>query len=277
MIIMNIDSNCILSTDHIHIWHNQSDEGPGLDFRSHIHGEYEILYVFSGDVEFYMEGYKYPLQSESMLLTPPNIFHGWKPRSRRLYRRVSVLFLPEMLDQAEQPLFLKLFREGIRFFPNTSSRNINLFIQALLDCENMESSLQKAAVKGRLVSLLSEISLLQSGRAMKDTAADKRILDVLTYLGEHLKDDLTLEAMAGRFNISKNYLNILFRQTTGTTVSHYIRIKRLALARQEMMRGAKAQEAAYNAGFNDYSNFYRAYKACYGCLPSAPYTVTRSK
>jgi AraC-like DNA-binding protein len=59
------------------------------------------------------------------------------------------------------------------------------------------------------------------------------------------------------------------RQTTGTTVNHYIRIKRLGLARQEILLGASAQKAAYRMGFNDYSNFYRAYKSFYGGLPSA--------
>jgi AraC-like DNA-binding protein len=95
-------------------------------------------------------------------------------------------------------------------------------------------------------------------------------MGVLKYLEEHLRNELTLEGIAARFSVSKNYLNLLFRQTAGTTVNHYIRIKRLGLARQDILKGSNAQEAAYNAGFNDYSNFYRAYKTFYGSIPSAP-------
>jgi AraC-like DNA-binding protein len=36
------------------------------------------------------------------------------------------------------------------------------------------------------------------------------------------------------------------------------------------MAGCPAEEAAYKSGFNDYSNFYRAYKAFFGITPSAP-------
>jgi AraC-like DNA-binding protein len=61
---------------------------------------------------------------------------------------------------------------------------------------------------------------------------------------------------------------VLFRQETGTTINQYIKVKRLALARQEMRNGCGAEEAAYKAGFNDYSNFYRAYKSVYGIMPS---------
>jgi AraC-like DNA-binding protein len=260
----------IIHGDYLDIWNNESNEGPGVDFRSHIHPEYEIIYVFSGDVDFFLDGYKYPFLSESLFLTPPNAFHGWKLRSPRLYHRASILFAPELFEPAEQSCFLNLFIPGPRFFPNTSSRNINFYIRALLECKDMEQPLRRLALKSRLVSLLSEISLLNSSHARVPASGDTRALQVLEYLAEHLREELTLEDVAGRFNISKNYLNILFRQATGTTVNQYIRIKRLALARREILKGVKAQEAAYYAGFNDYPNFYRAYKAFYGSLPSAP-------
>jgi AraC-like DNA-binding protein len=264
------NKNNIIHIDNLDIWNNESTLGPGVDFRSHIHAEYEIIYVLSGEAEFYLEEYKYPFFSESLFLTPPNTFHGWKPLSPRRYHRVSVLFIPELFDQAEQSLFLKLFNTGPQFFPNTASRNINFYIRALLECKDIEPPLQKIALKSRLVSLLSEITLLDSKYSREPASKDKRIMGVLKYLGEHLRDGLTLEDIADRFSISKNYLNLLFRQTTGTTVNHYIRTKRLGLARQEILSGFTAQEAAYKAGFNDYSNFYRAYKAFYGSMPSAP-------
>jgi len=265
-----VDEKRILHNNYMEIWHNKSDEGPGIDFHAHTHAEYEILYVFSGDVEFYVEGYKYPFQPESLLLTPPNNFHGWKPRSRHLYHRVAVLFMmPDFLDRAEQTFFMELFNTGPRFFTDTSSRNIGFFIEALLECVDMEEPLQEIALKGRLVSLLSEISFLQSSHAREPASRDKRVQEVLKYLGEHLSEELSLEGLSQRFSISKNYLNILFRQATGTTVNQYIRLKRLVLARQELINGSGAEEAAYKAGFNDYSNFFRAYKSFFGDMPTA--------
>ena len=266
---MDIKNN-IIHTDYLDVWNNESNEGTGVDFHSHIHEEYEIIYVFSGEVEFYLEGYKYPFLSESLFLVPPNSFHGWKPLSSRLYHRASILFEPELFNSVEQEHFLKLFSNSPRFFPNTSYRNINFYIRALMECKDMVPSLQVIALKSRLVSLLSEITWLPSSQTSEPVSTDKRILVILKYLEEHLGNELSLEDIARRFNISKNYLNILFRQTTGTTVSNYIKIKRLGFARQEIVRGLKAQEAAYKAGFNDYSNFYRAYKEFFGSLPSAP-------
>lgn len=267
MASMNIN-DCVLRTSHVEIWHNKSDEGTGIDFCSHSHEQCEIIYVFRGEVEFYVEGYKYPLLSENLLLTPPNSFHGWRPCSHRLYHRVSVLFMPELLDQTEQEIFLKMFSAGPRFFPNTSSKDISFFVRALLECKDMENPLRDTALKSRIVSLLSEIPFLKENHTLEPVSTDQRVLGVLEYLGKHLRDNLSLEDLACRFNVSKNYLNILFRRATGTTVNHYIRIKRLGLARKEILQGAHVKEAAYNAGFEDYSNFFKAYKSFYGSAPS---------
>ena len=44
---------------------------------------------------------------------------------------------------------------------------------------------------------------------------------------------------------------------------------RLVRARQEIQQGAAVEETAYRVGFNDYSNFYRAYRAFFGAAPSS--------
>ncbi|MDR2095289.1 MAG: helix-turn-helix domain-containing protein [Treponema sp.] len=55
---------------------------------------------------------------------------------------------------------------------------------------------------------------------------------------------------------------------TGTTIHHYILLKRLTLVRQRIWNGYGVEEATYKAGFNDYSNFYRAYKSVFHIKPS---------
>jgi AraC-like DNA-binding protein len=185
--------------------------------------------------------------------------------------------MPDFLDKAEQGVFLELFNSGPRLFPDTSSRNIGFFMQSILACADMGQPQQRLTLKGRLVSLLSEITLLQLNHTREPESGDKRVHDVLAFLGEHLKEELGLEDLSWRFNISKNYLNTLFRQATGTTVKQYVRIKRLGLVRQELTKGANLEEAAYKAGFNNYSNFYRAYKSFYGSMPSTQRTNKGSR
>jgi AraC-like DNA-binding protein len=97
---------------------------------------------------------------------------------------------------------------------------------------------------------------------------NEKIQAILGYLNSNLHKPISLDQLVQKFYISKNHLNVIFRKETGTTVNQYIRIKRLVMARQEILQGCAAEEAAYNVGFNDYSNFYRAYKAFFGIMPS---------
>jgi AraC-like DNA-binding protein len=132
----------------------------------------------------------------------------------------------------------------------------------------MEPSLQKLVSRIRTVALLTQIHYLHSTKAVKPVILDERIRKMLVYIEQHLKDDITMDDLSGKFFITKNHLHSVFHKTVGTPVMKYITTKRLGLVRQEMLNGIKAGEAAYRAGFNDYTTFYRAYKSFYGSAPS---------
>jgi AraC-like DNA-binding protein len=145
---------------------------------------------------------------------------------------------------------------------------IGFLIQSLFDCKDMEEPLQTIAVKHRAVSLLTYIHQLYLQNLVCPAPKNERIQAMLTYLNRNLREPVSLDTLCREFRISKNHLNVIFHKETGTTVNQYIRIKRLVMARQEILKGSTAEEAAYKAGFNDYSNFYRAYKAFFGIIPS---------
>jgi AraC-like DNA-binding protein/mannose-6-phosphate isomerase-like protein (cupin superfamily) len=266
-----VNTDDVFQTDKMYIWHSKSDEErPCLDPCDHaLHLESEIFFIFSGKVEFIIEGYRYALLPESLLLIPPETIHGWKLLSPSLFHRFSIHFLPEYLDEAERSLFMGIFSGAPRYFPCTSSWNINFFIQTLINSMHLDEALRPIAIKSRLLSLLTELRVMCLDTTEKPVPVDERVLRVIRFIEEHLLEPLSLEGLSRRFNINKNYLNALFRQATGSTVNRYIRLKRLIFVRHEILhQGANMEEAAYRAGFNDYSNFYRAYMAVYGSMPS---------
>jgi AraC-like DNA-binding protein len=132
----------------------------------------------------------------------------------------------------------------------------------------MDKGLQNAALKHRIISLLTYIFQMYSKNLPRASPRDERIQVILRYLNNNLYKPVSLDELSGEFYISKNHLNVIFRRETGTTINHYIRMKRLTQARQEIRNGCTAEEAAYKVGFNDYSNFYRAYKTFFGIMPS---------
>jgi AraC-like DNA-binding protein len=236
----------------------------------HCHAEYELYYFMQGDVEYRIEGHRYQLTPETLLLIPANSIHGVTVKTTRLHRRISIHFLPEMLDEAERALLLSLYQSSHRYYPDVGGSRIDSLVQSILDCKNMEAPLKPVALKHYIISLLIQVyqTNVQQKKAFS-APLDERIQAVLTYLNSNLQKKITLEHLAQKFKISKNHLNAVFRQEIGIAINHYIRIKRVVAARQKMLQGYSAEEAAYMTGFNDYSNFYRAYKSFFHVNPSA--------
>jgi AraC-like DNA-binding protein len=255
----------ILTTDLLYIWSQESDE---IYSDIHCHAEYEIYYFIRGDVDYRIEGSHYLITPDSLLLIPPNNIHGVTTKSTHTHQRISVHFVPELLDEPERFLLPEIFQAAHLYYPDLSAHRMRFLVQSLLDCKEMKEPLKKMAIKHRTISLLTHIYQIHLQNIPIATPQNEKIQAILSYLNSNLHKPISVDRLVKEFYISKNHLNVIFRKETGTTINQYLRIKRLVMARQEILQGSTAEEAAYKVGFNDYSNFYRAYKAFFGIIPS---------
>lgn len=90
---------------------------------------------------------------------------------------------------------------------------------------------------------------------------------ILRYINENYNEDLSLDALAERFFVSKYHLSHTFRREVGVSVYRYIMLKRLLAAKEMLLSGTPAGEVAYACGFGDYAGFWRAFKSEYGLSP----------
>ena len=96
---------------------------------------------------------------------------------------------------------------------------------------------------------------------------NQKINAVVEYINRHLDADLSLDALAGRFYVSKYHLSRQFKQYIGVPIHQYITKKRLMTARGMLRRGQPVRSAYLESGFNDYANFSKAFKAEFGLSP----------
>ena len=92
---------------------------------------------------------------------------------------------------------------------------------------------------------------------------------VMRYLNDHLTEKIKLSELAQHFFVSKYYICRAFRMQNGVSILQYLTEKRVYLARQLMEQGRTAFSAGMQAGFGDYSSFYRAYTRVIGHAPTA--------
>lgn len=71
----------------------------------------------------------------------------------------------------------------------------------------------------------------------------------------------------GALYVSKSHLNRSFKDFSGLTLYQYIIKKRLVVARDMLLEGQPVMDACMKCGFNDYSNFLKAFKREFGKSP----------
>ncbi|MER8041139.1 helix-turn-helix domain-containing protein [Streptomyces hydrogenans] len=122
--------------------------------------------------------------------------------------------------------------------------------------------------------LVMELLAADTAGAAEDApgAGDELLSRVHAHIEEHLMDpDLSPESIARAHHISVRYLQKLF-QNDGSTVSQWVRRRRLESCRFELGRSTRRitmAAMAHRWGFSSPSHFSRTFRGAYGMSPTA--------
>lgn len=101
----------------------------------------------------------------------------------------------------------------------------------------------------------------------------------INYLEEHLTEEISGAEAASHVGLSAFHFQRAFSLMTGLTVSEYLRSRRLSLAGQDLLRGARVLDTALKYGYETPESFSKAFLRFHGVLPSrarAPGTPLKS-
>ena len=115
--------------------------------------------------------------------------------------------------------------------------------------------------------LLLQAMLLRMG--LNDGKEPSReILFLKQYIRQHPEEDLSLNVLAARVNLSPAYLSTLFKQQTGKGLKHYIMDTRLAVAAEYLRSTSlKIYEVADKCGFPNVRYFTNLFSKRFGMTP----------
>ena len=145
-------------------------------------------------------------------------------------------------------------------------------IRSILELMVMEYADKKddtqRILKSMLQTLLLEIARryrIEKAGTTPGTLSEK----ILDYMGDH-SDVVTLRDIAGRFGYHPNYVSALIRRETGRTFSEILLEKRMQRAVLLMKNTTLSiEEISSLLGYNNHSNFYKAFRDHYGKSPRA--------
>ncbi len=257
----------------------------GYPFRTvrwHYHPEYEIHLVNATSGTFYIGDHIGSFQPGQLIMTGPNLPQNWisdiQPGEIVPLRSLVIQFpeafiedacatMPEM--EALRPL-LDRARRGILFDDATSAR-IRPLIERLIEAQG----LRRLALFWDILDILAcadDYEVLASLSFELDLSKinDSGINRALTYLREHLTEQIEEAELAAMVGQSQSAFSRAFKRPTGTTLVRYRNQLRVALACQLLLTepDSRVAEICYEVGFSNLSNFNRHFLKLKGISPS---------
>lgn len=98
----------------------------------------------------------------------------------------------------------------------------------------------------------------------------KKIEEVLSYIEDHITEDIECELLSRKMNLSVYEFRRIFAFIIGCPISDYIRKRRLSLAACEIAASDSVDvlELSKKYRYSDQSAFSKAFKAYHGCAPT---------
>ena len=239
-------------------------EPRGTDVEVHHHDFYEVYNLLAGEVSYWVDGRTYRLRQGDIFLINPMELHRPIIQPGSKYERFVLWINKNYLDAlSKDGCLTNCFKGSSNHFRGASITP--LFSNLVTELHSTKYASQICA-QGIFLQLMAELNRL-SPVGVQSTELSKLTVDVINYIGSNYSEDLSLDFLSSQFHISKYHLSHEFKRNTGTSIYHYITLKRLAAARQMLIEGTPPGEVYTACGFRDYTVFYKAFKTEYGTSP----------
>lgn len=244
----------------------------------HYHNGYEIFYLVSGDICYFIEDKAYQVVGGVLLIINMNEIHKLVNSSGESFERITLVFQEEFL-------------EGL--FPNNDAFNVlssfasgkhcirlggqeQSFIEKLFDKMISEYAKQPPGYEFYLKTLLFELLIfiyrkidsLPTIEQMGANPINKKIFEIVDYINQQYHQPHTIQEISSKFYISPSYFCKTFRDNTGFTFTEYLNNVRIKEARLLLTGSAsKVSDIAERVGFESLTHFGRIFKEITGFSP----------
>lgn len=258
-----------------HYFHLRDTAGQERSY--HFHEFDKLVLLLEGKVDYVVENVTYTLKPWTVLLVPHHAIHRALIDRSEPYERIILYLgsgffsrtmpgtgLADCFETADRTRHYLLLPDGEQ--KKELDAVLRSFEQARDDARYGAQAMRDTMILQLLIAV-NRIAAARTPELGDDPRFDDKIRAALSYINENLAGDLSIDTLSERVYLSRYHFMRLFKQQTGSTVHAYVRQKRLLCAARLIREGVPAQQAAADCGFNDYSVFHRAFRACFGVRP----------
>lgn len=246
----------------------------------HIHDCYEVYYSILGGKQFLIDNCFYDIKSGDIFLINQFESHYLTQIDQQKHERIILSIDPEFLQRlsTKDTDLTRCFHDRntdmphrLRLDPEEQTRFI-YFIHKLRSSTGFGQDILDQAIFLEMMVFLNrafEKRCQSNEKEQNNEVANyhSQVDDILSYINTHIREPLSLEDLSAHFYLSSSYICRIFKSTTGTTINKYITAKRISISKSLLSQGYSVNEACEACGFNDYSNYLKAFTKAVGISP----------
>lgn len=245
-----------MKTKYKLLYHQQGVDELSSSRHSH-DNEIEIINVVSGSGNILLGTNFSSFKSNDVFIIDTNIIHCTSPVVPKEYVRNKLLFDKSLL------LYISDIDLSCAYYFEDDGYVQDMF-EKLHKMELDKSS--SLLIYSEILTFLHYCLSHPKNNLNKATSISSKII---SYINQHLTDDLSLDTLSNEIHISKYHLSRVFKKETGITLVSYIKNMRLALAKQRLVTSNDSiVSIAMDIGFNDSAAFNKFFSAQTGMSPS---------
>ncbi len=237
-------------------------------FGNHLHNFYEIEIVLSGHGDHILNGERYEWRRGEMHLTRlTDVHRGVIDELSTVY---NIQFAPSRMPD-DVLRRLKIKSGGFVAYLSEDELEAVSALSDRLIAEMTDMRSYAEYIAEHLLCSILYIFLRAYGEKeeKEEKLPPSHIVDIISYVGEHYKEKISLDDVAEAVFMNKNYLCTYFKKKMGKTLLAYIRDLRLeTAARLATLTDLRSIDICERSGYTSISHFLRDFKQKYGISPT---------
>lgn len=244
----------------------QIESGNMKDFPPHLHLDVELLYTRKGRIAAQLEEEEYVVEEGRLLLIAPNLVHSYRVLSPELDTDdIMIIGQPSLAGDYQNRLLTSRpvcpLVEAERLHPD-----VLYALAALRDGGKNQESPEVLKLFFQLI--LARVCPLLHWRNPDDSLPHSLAAQVIRYISEHYREELSLDTLAATFGVSRYHLSRLFSRTIHTGFYPYLHSLRINYAKGLLQNtGQDILSIALDCGFENQQTFNRVFKSLCGMTP----------
>lgn len=243
----------------------------------HIHNCYEIYYSIQGGKQFLIDNHTYRVEPGDLFFINQYETHSLTQIDSQIHERIVLSIFPEYikshctdttnLDYCFTPHDTPYCHKVS--LSNEERKKFMFFVHKLSTTDGFGADLLEQSTFLELMVFLNKVFTAHCNDDAPENGSiyNEQVDYILSYINQNIQSPLTIEELAAHFHLSASYLCRIFKSSTGTTINKYVTSKRISLAKSFLSQGFTVTESCEKCGFNDYSNFLKAFSKAVGVSP----------